>query len=52
MLGGCGKDQHGAPLALRVSHYVIEPLPDRFGASQIMVLVEQLVAPFQFAGLG
>src|SRR5450759_5702412 len=51
MLGGRGKDQHRAPLALRVSHDVIEPLPDRFGASQIMVLVEQLVAAFQLARL-
>ena len=52
MLGGRGKDQHCAPLALRVRHDVIEPLPDRFGASQIMVLVEQLVAAVQLAGLG
>ena len=51
MLGCRGEDQHGAPLALRVRHYVIEPLPDRFGASQIMVLVEQLVAAFQLARL-
>ena len=51
MLGGCGKDQHRPPLALRVSHYVVEPLPDRFGASQIMVLIEQLVTTLQLARL-
>src|ERR1019366_6788205 len=45
------KDQHRAPLALRVSHDVIEPLPDRLGASQIMVLVEQLVAVLQLVRL-
>ena len=52
MLGGGGKDHHGQPLALRVGDHVIEPLPDRFGAFQIVVLVEQLVAAFQFARLG
>jgi hypothetical protein len=29
-----------------------KPLSDGFGASQIMVLVEQLLAAFQLAGLG
>jgi hypothetical protein len=37
----------------RSSRPAIGPaLPDRFGAFQIVVLVEQLVAAFQFARLG
>ena len=52
MLGGRSKDQHGPPLPLRVRHHVIEPLSHRLGASQVMVLVEQLVAAAQLGGFG
>jgi hypothetical protein len=49
MPGGSSKQQQRQPLPLGVSGRVIEPFPYRFRALEIMMLIEQSVALFEFA---